>query len=298
MSLALKFTSLAIRTFSKPIANYIKRQAREHPGFKQTCVSFAQTLHRVDMRWRIGLLQDAAVLEKQAAREAAKREAEKRKAEIPTVKTEAQAKAEEAQATKEKTSEEKEKHPPKPKIKPLSETKAIETGANFISETFLFGVAASLIIFESWRSGRKERNRRDRVAEQLGDLEEENKAARQALIQLEREVLRLRAKEKGITNAEIAKSYKILPAEVYEMVKEDKDDENEIEKPKGWLSNITSVFSKDEPDKEAKEALATNSPGPAEKLLKQADEALEKKRKLREAEQAEAAGSSKAPKKT
>lgn len=250
------------------------------------------------MRWRIGLLQDAAVLEKQAAREAAKREAEKRKAEIPTVKTEAQAKAEEAQATKEKTSEEKEKHPPKPKIKPLSETKAIETGANFISETFLFGVAASLIIFESWRSGRKERNRRDRVAEQLGDLEEENKAARQALIQLEREVLRLRAKEKGITNAEIAKSYKILPAEVYEMVKEDKDDENEIEKPKGWLSNITSVFSKDEPDKEAKEALATNSPGPAEKLLKQADEALEKKRKLREAEQAEAAGSSKAPKKT
>ena len=250
-------------------------------------MSFAQALHRVDMRWRIGLLQDAAALEKQAARDAAKKEAERRKAHTPTVKTEAQTKAEEAQASKEKTTEEKDKLPPKPKIKPLSETKAIESGANFISETFLFTVAASLIIFESWRSGRKEKNRRDKVAEQLGDLEEENKAARQALIQLEREVLRLRAKEKGVSSAEIAKSHKILPAEVYEMVKEDKDDDIDIEKPKGWLSNITSVFSKDDTDTEAKEALATNAPGPAEKLLKQADEALEKKRKQREAEQAE-----------
>jgi len=245
------------------------------------------------MRWRIGLLQDAAVLEKQAAREAAKKEAERRKAEAPTVKTEAQTKADEAQASKEKTAEEKDKHPPRPKIKPLSETKAIETGANFISETFLFGVAASLIIFESWRSGRKERTRRDKVAEQLADLEEENKAARQALIQLEREVLRLRAKEKGVSGAEVAKFYKILPAEVYEMVKEDKDDGVEVEKQKGWLSNITSVFSRDDSDKEAKEALATNTPGPAEKLLKEADEALEKKRKQREAERAEGTASEK-----
>lgn len=249
------------------------------------------------MRWRIGLLQDAATLEKQAARDAAKKEAERRKAQIPTVKTEAQTKAEEVQASKEKATEEKDKHSPKPKIKPLSETKAIETGANFISETFLFGVAAGLIMFESWRSGRKERNRRDQVAEQLGDLEEENKAARQALIQLEREVLRLRAKEKGVSSAEVAKSYKLLPAEVYEMVKEDKVDGAEVEKPKGWLSNMTSIFSKDDADKEAKEALATDAPGPAEKLLKQADEALEKKRKQREAGEAEETASEKVPKK-
>ena len=239
------------------------------------------------MRWRIGLLQDAAVLERQAARDAANKEAERRKAQVPTVKTEAQTKAEEAQASKEKATEEKEKHPSKPKIKPLSETKAIETGANFISETFLFSVAVGLIIFESWRSGRKERNRRDRVAEQLSDLEEENKAARQALVELEREVLRLRAKEKGISSADFAKSYKILPAEVYELVKEDEEDTATIQEPKGWLSKITSLFSRDETDKEAKEALATNSPGPAEKLLQQADKALEERRRQREAEQAE-----------
>lgn len=224
------------------------------------------------------MLQDAAALERQAARDAAKKEAERKKAQIPTVKTEADAKKEEEAAQNEKATEDKEKHPPKPKIRPLSDSKAIETGANFISETFLFGVAAALIIFESWRSGRKEKNRRDKVSEQLGDLEEENRAARQALVELEREVLRLRAK-----HSELPRNTKILPPEVHKMVKED---ENEIiiEKPKSWFSNITSVFSKDEEDKEATEALATNSPGPAEKLLQQADKALEEKRKQREAE--------------
>lgn len=232
------------------------------------------------MRWRIGLLQDAATLERQAARDAAKREAEKIKAQTPTVKTKAQTDAAEVEASKEKAAEEKDKHPSKPKIKPLSETKAIETGANFISETFLFGVAAGLILFESWRSRRKENNRRDKVAEQLSDLEEENRAARQALVELEREVLRLRAKEKGISATELAKSHKILPAEVYEMVQEDLE-AAPVEKSKSWFSGI---FAKEEPDIEAKEALATNTPGPAEKLLKEADKALEEKRRKRDAE--------------
>lgn len=239
------------------------------------------------MRWRIGLLQDAAALERQAARDAAKKEAERKKANTPTVKTEAETKAEAEAASKEKATEEKEKHPPKPRIKPLSETKAIETGANFISETFLFSVAASLIIFESWRSGRKEKNRRDKVAERLNDLEEENRAGRMALVELEREVLRLRAKEKGISSAELAKTKKILPPEVYEMVKEDNDTTTAVEKPSGWFSNITSIFSKEEKDAEAQEALATNSPGPAEKVLQQADKALEEKRKKREEEEEE-----------
>lgn len=237
------------------------------------------------MRWRIGLLQDSAALERQAARDAAKREADRKKSQIPTVKTEAQTKAEEEAAVKEKTAEEKDKHPPKPKIKPLSETKAIESGANFISETFLFGVAAGLILFESWRSGRKAKNQRDKVAEQLSDLEEENKAARLALVELEREVLRLRAKDKGVGSAELAKTSRILPQEVYELVREDKDSEVEVDKSKGWFSDLTSLFTKDEPDEEAKKALATNSPGPAEKLLQEADKALEEKRKQRDTDQ-------------
>ncbi|KAK5189148.1 hypothetical protein LTR47_001295 [Exophiala xenobiotica] len=272
MSLALKFTSLAVRTFAKPIANFIKRQAREHEGFRRTCISFAQTLHRIDMRWRIGLLQDAAAVEKQAAREAKAAEAKKHQHNIPTVKTEAQMKAEEEAAAKAaKESSDPPKPRPKPKIRPLSEAKAIESGATFISETFLFTVAAGLIVFESWRSGRKESRRRDDVADRLNELEESEKAARKALVELEREVLRLRAKEK---NGKPGKTVRILPPEIY---KEDKDEDKE-EKP-GWFSRIASLVSWDKPDEEATEALATNTPGPAEKILVQSDKALEEQRR-------------------
>lgn len=131
------------------------------------------------------------------------------------------------------------------------------------------------------------------MAERIGDLEDENKAARQALVELEREVLRLRVKEKGLTNSDLAKSHKILPAEVYELVKSDNEDDGTDDTPKGWFSNITSVFRTGKPDEEAEQALATSSPGPAEKLLQEADKALEERRRQREAEEAEEADSKK-----
>ena len=233
------------------------------------------------MRWRIGLLQDAAAIERQAAREAAQEAAKKHKHPAPTVKTEAQAKAEEQAAAK---AAKEPADPPKPrsqpKIKPLSEAKAIESGANFISETFLFGVAASLIFFESWRSRKKETTRRDDVADRLADLEDSERAARMALVELEREVLRLRAKEsKGTADS----TRRILPREVYET--EQEDENAYAENSRSWLSRIVSFMStQDPPDKEAKEALATNSPGPAEKILVQADKQIDQKQKLRAAE--------------
>ncbi|KAB5591060.1 OPA3-like protein [Ceratobasidium theobromae] len=58
-------------------------------------------------------------------------------------------------------------------IKPLSETRAIQNGANSLAEAFLFTVAASLIIAESWRSNRSEARRRDDVDDQLEDLQAE-----------------------------------------------------------------------------------------------------------------------------
>ncbi|RMD40317.1 hypothetical protein DV735_g4809, partial [Chaetothyriales sp. CBS 134920] len=283
MSLALKFSSLAIRTLSKPIANFIKRQAREHEGFRRTCINFAQKLHRIDMRWRIGLLQDAAAVEKQAAREAAQDAAKRHKHNIPTVKTEAQTKADEeaaAKAAKDGTSEPN-KPKSQPRIRPLSEAKAIESGANFISETFLFGVAASLILLESWRSRKKESTRRDDVAERLADLEFSEKAARHALVELEREVLRLKAKDGGGT---VAATKRILPREVYEA---GSNSEEDTEGPsQGWLSRIAMyISSKPDADKAAaKTALETNSPGPAEKILVAADEEIAEKHKKRELE--------------
>ncbi|KDR82022.1 hypothetical protein GALMADRAFT_240456 [Galerina marginata CBS 339.88] len=55
-------------------------------------------------------------------------------------------------------------------IRPLSEAKAIDNGANALAEGFLFSVAAALIIAETWRSSRNASKRRDNVDDQLDDL--------------------------------------------------------------------------------------------------------------------------------
>ncbi|KAH9930853.1 OPA3-domain-containing protein [Fomitopsis serialis] len=56
-------------------------------------------------------------------------------------------------------------------VRPLSETRAIENGANALAEGFLFGVAAALIMAETWRSSRNQTKRRDKVDDQLEELE-------------------------------------------------------------------------------------------------------------------------------
>ncbi|KAL9028828.1 MAG: hypothetical protein Q9196_002856 [Gyalolechia fulgens] len=224
----IKLGSLVIRTLSKPVANYIKGQAREHPRFRQLCIAGAQRIHRIDMRLRLGLLQDHASIDKQIAREAAEAQARKQKQEIPTVKTEAQSKADEASLAAEKAKgAEKVKAASKPRIRPLSEAKAIDAGANFASETFLLSVGIGLIVFERWWSSRKESTRREDVAERLTELEESEKSARRALVELEKEILRLRAK------AGEGKK-RILPKEVWEP--EEREDEASKPQAKGLLS--------------------------------------------------------------
>ncbi len=288
-SIALKISSLVIRTLSKPIAvsgaftlairhithavqNLIKRQAREHEGFRGTCISFAQALHRADMRLRLGLLRDTAAIEKQAAREAADAAAKKHKHSIPTVKTDAQTLAEEKAAKEKAKSPDPPKPASKPRIRPLSEAKAIESGATFISEAFLFGVAGSLIVFESWRSRRKENTRREDVADRLSDLEESERAARRALVELEREVLALRARHEKISNKPVKR---ILPEEIW--MQEEKDDEQDETKDQSWLSRISSyIFSKKGGTREAEGKRET---GPAEKILAASTAALATKHK-------------------
>ncbi|TFK27093.1 OPA3-domain-containing protein [Coprinopsis marcescibilis] len=55
-------------------------------------------------------------------------------------------------------------------IRPLSETRAIDQGANFIAEGFMFSVAAALIIGETFRSSWNQSKRRDTVDDQLEEL--------------------------------------------------------------------------------------------------------------------------------
>ncbi|KAF8881274.1 optic atrophy 3 protein-domain-containing protein [Gymnopilus junonius] len=55
-------------------------------------------------------------------------------------------------------------------VRPLSEAKAIENGANALAEGFLFSVAAGLIVAETWRSSWNESKRRDSVNVRLEEL--------------------------------------------------------------------------------------------------------------------------------
>ncbi|GAM33776.1 OPA3 domain protein [Talaromyces pinophilus] len=237
MSLTLKLSSLVIRTLSKPIANSIKAQAREHERFRRLCVSMAQTIHRIDMRLKLGLLRDTAAIEERAAKEAAEAAARRHRSKVPTAKTEAEIQAEKAETEEaKKKAIEEVKAKPLPRIRPLSESKAIDSGANFISETFLFLVAGGLIVFESWRSRRKETSRRSDVQDRLVELEESEKAARRALGILEKELLELRAQQSKLPAKHMKR---ILPQEVWE---EDTQEVAPKQEDQGWLAQIRSYF--------------------------------------------------------
>lgn len=217
------------------VKNRIKAQAQEHEKFRRLCISFAQSIHRVDMRLRLGLLQDAKSIERQIAREAQEAQAKKHRLEVPTVKTEAQTKADEAAAAKakEKGTEKPSKTAAvtKPKIRPLSESKAIDSGATFVSESFLFMVGLSLILFENWRARRKETSRREDVADRINELEESRKVDRKAIVELEKEILRSRAKSgKGA-----AAGQRIIPKELWDIEAEEQQEEVQ---PQGWFSWI------------------------------------------------------------
>lgn len=118
--LALKFTSLLIRTVAKPISNSIKAQAKEHESFRRKCIWFAQMMHHADLKMRMNLVGEKKI-----------------------------------------------------KIRPLNDNKAIEKGANFLSEMFVFSVAGSLILFESVRSRKKTNLEKSNVQDDITFLQDE-----------------------------------------------------------------------------------------------------------------------------
>lgn len=183
------------------------------------------------MRFRLGLLQDTAAIEKQIAKDAA--EAKK----PPTVKTEAQTKADEARKEHEK---DKPKDKKKPKIRPLSEAKAIELGANFVSETFLLAVGIALILFENARKGRQEATRREDVADQIQLSNDNIRLLRRGVVDLEKEIQRLRAKDGTLPS----NNHRIIPKKLREM--EEQEEIEEETKAKGWFPWVQGLFRKTE----------------------------------------------------
>jgi hypothetical protein len=59
------------------------------------------------------------------------------------------------------------------RVRPLNDAKAIDNGAAFLSESFIFSVAGGLILFESIRARRKELARRESVADDITALQDE-----------------------------------------------------------------------------------------------------------------------------
>lgn len=181
------------------------------------------------MRFRIGLLQDTKEIEKQIAKDAA----EARKP--PTVKTEAETKRDEARA---RDPEREKSKPTKPKIKPLPEAKAIELGANFVSETFLLAVGIALILFENARRGRQETKKDEGQNREIEELKRTIRLQTQGLIEMEKEILRSRSKDSTL----VGSSRRILPKEL----REPEEEENGADsRARGWLSWVPSLFRTD-----------------------------------------------------
>ena len=211
------------------------------------------------MRFRLGLLQDQAAINKQLAQEAAERNAKRHKHEKATAKTEAEIKAEEEAAVKakDKPKEESKKESKRTlKIRPLSEAKAIDSGANLASEVFLLLVAIGCVVGERLYSSQKESTRKEDVAERLEELENYEKAVRHGMVEMEREIIRLR-KKAGETPP---RQYRILPKEVYELEEREEGDD----KPqKGWFARIADYVSRTKDD-EARQASTTEEAPQAE----------------------------------
>ncbi|KAG2735749.1 hypothetical protein G9P44_001963 [Scheffersomyces stipitis] len=118
--IALKLTSLLVRTVAKPIGTALKTQAKQHESFRKACITVAQTVHSTDLRLRMSLLGEKKI-----------------------------------------------------KIRPLNDAKAVENGAAFLSELFIFSVAGSLIFYESYRSRKKANDERDALADDISVLQNE-----------------------------------------------------------------------------------------------------------------------------
>lgn len=128
--IALKLTSLLVRTVAKPIATTLKQQAKNHESFKNACIRIAQTMHHTDIRLRMSLLGEKKI-----------------------------------------------------KIRPLNDNKAIENGATFLSEFFIFSVAGSLIFYESYRSRKKASNEKDALFDDISTLQSEIEYIKEKLIE-------------------------------------------------------------------------------------------------------------------
>ncbi|KAI8870498.1 optic atrophy 3-like protein, partial [Ramicandelaber brevisporus] len=66
-------------------------------------------------------------------------------------------------------------------IRPLNDARAIEAGANFLSEAFIFSVAALILVAENQRTRYVARKNKNQVDDNLQALEDETKQLRETV---------------------------------------------------------------------------------------------------------------------
>ena len=59
------------------------------------------------------------------------------------------------------------------KVRPLNDRKAIEDGATFLAESFVFGVAGSIILYEAYKTRKKQNERTEMIEDDIKVLQDE-----------------------------------------------------------------------------------------------------------------------------
>ncbi|KAJ1855376.1 hypothetical protein GGH12_001666 [Coemansia sp. RSA 1822] len=88
----------------------------------------------------------------------------------------------------------------KEKIRPLNDARAVDAGANFLGEAFIFSVAVSLILAEQVRSRSQAKRQRNAVDERLDTLEKQVSQYREELDRLEEERAILRTEVDSLSS--------------------------------------------------------------------------------------------------
>ncbi|KAI8799615.1 optic atrophy 3 protein-domain-containing protein [Cladochytrium replicatum] len=83
-------------------------------------------------------------------------------------------------------------------IRPLNDVRAVELGANFLSEALVFGVAVITVMGETVRQSRKSSKQKSAVEESLEVLKEENAVSQEVLRELAASLKELKAQVEGL----------------------------------------------------------------------------------------------------
>ncbi|CAD6504083.1 BgTH12-05820 [Blumeria graminis f. sp. triticale] len=150
-----KFAALFLKHVSKYGANWIKSQAHDHPKFRIYAARYGQSMHQINMRMAVTLLQNST----------AEKQARERK---ENISMKAEKKSPIDDAIKEKTSiKEKTLSTWKRRFRPLPEGRAVDLFADVIGDAFILMVAGGLILYEYVRT----KGRPDLNAEKIAELQ-------------------------------------------------------------------------------------------------------------------------------